>query len=257
MGWSVGEVARFAGVSVRTLHHYDAIGLLEPSGRTHAGHRRYEEKDLDRLQRILFHRELGFPLEEIAILVDDPDLDPTDRLRRQHHLLTERIGKLRRMAAAVERAMEARRMGISLTPEERFEVFGRDHDWEAYDREAEERWGDTDAWAESRRRSARYTKEDWQRIKAEDDELNTRIAALVAAGTAPDSPEGMDLAEEHRQRICRRFYPCDHAMHVNLGDMYVADERFTATYERIREGMARWLRDAIRANAARRGPAGD
>lgn len=153
MGYPVGQVAGFAGVTVRTLHHYDEIGLLVPSGRSHAGHRRYNDADLDRLQQILFYRELGFPLDEVAALLDDPDTDPRAHLRRQHELLTDRIEKLQKMAAAVEHAMEARTMGINLTPEEKFEVFG-DKDPQAHAEEAERRGGGTEAYAESQRRAA-------------------------------------------------------------------------------------------------------
>lgn len=116
MSYSVGQVAGFAGVTVRTLHHYDDIGLLAPGERSHAGHRRYNDADLDRLQQILFYRELGFALDEVAALLDDPAADPRAHLRRQHELLTARIEKLQKMAAAVEHAMEARTMGIDLTP---------------------------------------------------------------------------------------------------------------------------------------------
>ncbi|GDY43742.1 hypothetical protein SANT12839_046240 [Streptomyces antimycoticus] len=140
MSYSVGQVAGFAGVTVRTLHHYDEIGLLRPGTRSTAGHRRYDDADLDRLQRILFYRELGFPLEEVAVLLDDPDIDPQAHLRRQHRLLTDRIERLRKMAAAVEQAMEARKMGINLTPEEKFEVFG-DFDPDEHQEEVEQRWG--------------------------------------------------------------------------------------------------------------------
>lgn len=139
MSYSVGQVAAFAGVTVRTLHHYDEIGLLLPGERNPAGHRRYGEDDLDRLQQILFYRELGFPLDEVAALLDDPHTDPQDHLRRQHGLLTGQIARLQEMAAAVEHAMEARRMKVRLTPEEKFEVFG-DFDPDDYAAEAEERW---------------------------------------------------------------------------------------------------------------------
>ena len=167
---NVGEVAALAGVTVRTLHHYDRIGLLSPSGRTSAGYRQYAPADLDRLHRVLLYRELGFPLEEVATLLDDPSADPADHLRRQHRLLRDRLERTTAMVAAVEKEMEARSMGISLTPEERFEVFG-EHDPEQYEAEAEERWGDTDAYAQSKRRTAAYTKEDWLRIKAEGEDL--------------------------------------------------------------------------------------
>jgi DNA-binding transcriptional MerR regulator len=246
----VGQVAGFAGVTVRTLHHYDEIGLLVPSERTYAGHRRYSDADLDRLQQILFHRELGFPLDEVAALLDDPDADPRAHLRRQHALLTARIEKLQKMAAAVEHAMEARTMGINLSPQERFEVFG-DNDPEQYAEETEARWGDTEAYAESQRRAARYTKEDWQRLKAETDAWNERYAAVVAAGEPPAGEAAMDLAEQHRQHMSTWFYDCPYEMHRCLGEMYVADERFKAHYDAFTPGFAEHLRGAILANADR------
>ncbi|WP_031077409.1 MerR family transcriptional regulator [Streptomyces sp. NRRL S-118] len=252
MSYSVGQVAGFAGVTVRTLHHYDEIGLLSPSGRSHAGHRRYDDADLERLQQILFYRELGFPLEEVAALLDDPDADPQEHLRRQHRLLTARIADLEKMAAAVEHAMEARKMGINLTPEERFEVFG-DHDPEQYTEEVEQRWGDTDAYRESQRRAARYTKADWERMQAEAADWAVRYQELMAEGEPPTGERAMDLAEEHRLHIGGWFYECGHEMHRCLGEMYVSDERFTAHYEAMRPGMAAHLHAAIVANAARHG----
>ncbi|MGW5094071.1 MerR family transcriptional regulator [Streptomyces nodosus] len=250
MSYSVGEVAGFAGVTVRTLHHYDEIGLLVPGERTRAGHRRYGEADLDRLQQIRFYRELGFPLDEVAALLDDPDTDPRAHLRRQHRLLTVRIERLRSMAAAVERAMEAHTMGIALTPQERFEVFG-DQDPEQHTEETERRWGGTEAYTESRRRTARYTKGDWMRMRDERNAWLERYDALMAAGGRPDGERAMDLAEEHRQHIGTWFYPCSYAMHRGLGEMYVADARFREFYDSTRPGLAAHLSDAIVANAAR------
>ncbi|MET7511552.1 MerR family transcriptional regulator [Streptomyces albidoflavus] len=250
MEYTVGQVAAVAGVTVRTLHHYDAIGLLSPSGRSAAGHRRYGDGDLDRLQRILFHRALGFALDEIAALLDDPDADPRAHLRRQHALLTDRIETLRRMADAVAAAMEAAQMGINLTPEEKFEVF-EGYDPDQYADEAQQRWGHTDAYRESQRRAASYTKADWQRLKDEFDALHARVAELLARGVPADAPEAMDAAEEHRRFIDSAHYPCDARMHTCLADMYVADARFTATYEAIRPGLAQYLHDAIHANARR------
>ncbi|MDG4861455.1 MerR family transcriptional regulator [Streptomyces sp. T-3] len=250
MSYSVGQVARFAGVTVRTLHHYDEIGLLCPSGRSHAGHRRYDDADLDRLQQILFYRELGFPLDEVAALLDDPDADPQAHLRRQHELLTSRIEQLTKMAEAVETAMEAKKMGINLTPEEKFEVFG-DHDPDQYVEEAEERWGNTDAWAESQRKTASYTKEDWLRIKEEQDDWGRRMVAVMESGAEPESEAAMDLAEEHRQQICRFHYNCTYEIHTCLAEMFVADERFTQNIDKAKPGLAAYMREAILANAIR------
>ncbi len=249
MSYSVGQVAELAGVTVRTLHHYGQIGLLEPQDRTGTGYRRYSEDDLDRLRHILFYRELGFSLDDIATILRDPGAGTGAHLRRQRQLLTDRITRLRAMVEAVDKELEAHTMGIQLTPEEKFEIFGPDYS-EDYETEAEQRWGDTDAWRQSQQRTAKLSKQDWVEIKEAGDDLNRRLAAAMVAGAASDSAEAMDLAEEHRRSI-EVFYDCGYQMHRGLGDMYLADERFTRTYEQVAPGLAQWLRDAIHANADR------
>jgi MerR family transcriptional regulator, thiopeptide resistance regulator len=249
---NVGEVAALAGVTVRTLHHYDRIGLLSPSGRTAAGYRQYAPADVDRLHAVLLYRALGFSLEEVAALLDDPSADPVEHLRRQHRLLLDRQDRTSAMVAAVEKELEARAMGIQLTPEERFEVFG-DADPAQYDAEVEQRWGDTDAYAQSQRRTAAYSKEDWLRIRAEAEDLEARFAAAMARGVPAESEPAMDLAEEHRQQITGTYYDCPPEMHAALGRMYVEDERFTAHYDGRAPGLARYVSTAVQANAARQG----
>ena len=249
MSYSVGQVAELAGVTVRTLHHYGQIGLLEPQDRTGAGYRRYSTYDLDRLHTILFYRELGFSLDDIATILADPAAGPGAHLRRQRELLTERINRLTAMVAAVDKELEAHTMGISLTPEEKFEIFGPNYS-EDYETEAHQRWGDTDAWKQSQQRTSTFTKQQWIEIKAAGDELNRRLAEAMTSGAAPDSPAAMELAEEHRRSI-ETFYDCGYQMHRGIGDMYAADERFTRTYEDVAPGLAQWLRDAIHANADR------
>jgi DNA-binding transcriptional MerR regulator len=211
VSYSVGQVAGSAGVTIRAFHHYDEIRLLSPSGRNAAGYRIYEEADLERLQRILFYRELGFTLDEIAAIMDDPRTDAVGHLRRQRGLLIERIERLRTMVTAIDYEMEAQKMGIHLTPEERFEIFG-DFRPEDYAEEVEQRWGGTEAYRQSQRRVAAYTKEDWQRIKAEE-EVRANLAAAFAAGLAPDSDDAMAAAEAHRQHISRWFYECSYDIH--------------------------------------------
>jgi len=248
--YSVGQVAALSGVTVRTLHHYDQIGILSPGRQPPNGYRRYEDCDLDKLRQILFYRELGFPLEEVATILEDAPADQSVHLRRQHRLLKDRIARLERIVAVVEKEMEASQMNISLTPEERFEVFG-DFKPEDYAEEAEQRWGDTDAYRESHRRVATYTNDDWQELKSQSTDIDRRLAAALGAGAAADGEEAMDLAEEHRMHITRWFYDCGYDIHVGLGDMYVGDPRFTARYEEIAPALAQFLRDAIRANARR------
>ncbi|SNT26414.1 DNA-binding transcriptional regulator, MerR family [Rhodococcoides kyotonense] len=245
----VGEVARLVGISVRTLHHYDQIDLVVPSGRTSKGYRSYSASDVERLHRVLTYRELGFPLDEIATLLDDPSIDTMAHLKRQRQLLDARIDRLHQMAAAVDKMMEAKKMGIQLTPEEQREVFGDDWLGDEYAGEAEERWGQTEAWKQSQSRTASYSKEDWKRVKAETDALEADFATALTEGVPADSDRAAELAERHRASI-EQYYDCGYEMHVCLGEMYIADERFTKHYDDVAPGLAQYLRDAIVANAA-------
>ncbi|MBY6367012.1 MerR family transcriptional regulator [Rhodococcus corynebacterioides] len=249
---TVGAVARLADVSVRTLHHYDAVGLVVPSGRTGAGYRTYSDDDVERLFAVLAYRELGFPLDEIRTLLDDPAADALTHLRRQRDALADRIDHLQAMATAVDTLIEERTMGQQPTPEQLREIWGDDWTGEKYEDEARERWGETEAWAQSRERTARFTTDDWTTIKAETEALEADCAAAMAAGVRPGEPAANALAERHRLSI-DRFYDCDHAMQVCVSGMYVADERFRAHYDARAEGLAQWLVEVIAANAAEHG----
>lgn len=251
-GLSVGQIARIAGVTVRTLHHYDDIGLLRASERSPGGYRLYTEADVERLQRILFYRELELPLDRIADLVDDPSTLPEVHLRRQRVELVRKVERLTAVIDAIDKSMEAVKMDIKLTPEERLEIFG-DFLPEDYEQEAEERWGDSKEWAQSARRTSSYTKDQWRQIKAESDGIEARLAAALADGVAPTDPVAMDLAEAHRQHITTWFYECGYDIHRGLGRMYVDDPRFAESYEKRAAGLAGYVRDAILANAERAG----
>ncbi|NMO18029.1 MerR family transcriptional regulator [Pyxidicoccus fallax] len=252
MALTVSQVARLAKVSVRALHHYDEIGLLRPSERSEAGYRLYTQADLQRLQQVLFFRELGFPLEEIRRILGDPSFDLRSALLMQRQLLSERSARLDALLGAVDAALDALEKGTSMDQEKMFEAFG-DFDPTKYEAEVKERWGDTEAYKESARRTARYTKQDWQRMKAELDRIQKELAELLGAGRAPTEAAAMDLAEAWRQHISQWFYPCSYVMHRGLAEMYVGDSRFTESIDRVRPGLARFTRDAIIANAERHG----
>lgn len=252
MTLQISEVARLAGVTVRTLHHYDEIGLVRPSGRTEAGYRLYDRAAVERLQEVLLYRALEFPLDEIRKIVDDEDYDRGQALREQHELLTERAERAASLLKAVEAAMNAHDRGINLTDEELLEVFGEQGEEQlAYADEARERWGRSDAWEQSQRRTSTFTKDDWIRVKAEGEEQVAAFVTALRAGLAPTSPEAMDAAETARRHINDNFYECSHDMHANLGEMYVADPRFAATYDDIEPGLSAYVHDAIVANGLR------
>jgi DNA-binding transcriptional MerR regulator len=248
--YTVGDVARFSGVSVRTLHHYDEIGLLPPSGRSEAGYRLYSDTDLERLRQILFYRELGFGLDQIAQTLVSPDAGVDEHLRRQHRLLRERLSRTQALLTAIEYEMEARKMGISLSREEQFEIFGTDQLDEQME-EAGQRWGHTEAFKESQRRTAAYAKEDWIAIKREADENIQGFAEAIKAGEPAEGPLAMDLAEAHRAHISRWFYNCDAGQHTSLAELYISDRRFSEPWEKISPGFSRYVHDAILANARR------
>jgi DNA-binding transcriptional MerR regulator len=262
MAFTVSQVARLSGVSVRALHHYDEIGLLRPSGRSASGYRLYDDDDLERLQQILFFRELEFPLPEIQRILGDADFDLRAALQLQRQMLTERTVRTNALIAAVDAAIARLEKGATNVTKddkqdqpkaEQADMFTawREFRNEEYEEEAKQRWGDTEAYKISKQRTAGYTKQDWEKLGQEAGEIYKAFAALMAAGTAPDSPAAMDVAERHRLHITHWFYPCAKAMHRGLGELYVNDPRFTANIDRFGAGMSAYMCEAFRANAER------
>lgn len=245
--YGVSAVASLAGVTVRTLHHYDEIGLLQPSERSAAGYRRYSTEDLARLQSILFYRELGLGLDEIAAALRSDGEDRVAVLEKQRRMIITERDRLDRMAAALGRAIQHEGTGMKMSPQEMFEVFG-DFEPAEHEAEAANRWPDQHE--ESRQRTSHYSKEQWQEAVAEGDAIAIRFADLLGSGAAADGAEAMALAEEHRLSIDRWYYQCSKEIHAGLADMYLADARFEQYWESRAQGLARFVHDAIKANAA-------
>ncbi|MCY3810660.1 MAG: MerR family transcriptional regulator [Gammaproteobacteria bacterium] len=247
---TVGEVATLAGVTVRTLHYYDRVGLLVPSGRSEGGYRLYAYGDLERLREIRLLRELGFSLAAIGRLLDVAAHDKRSALKAQRDLLVERLERTERIIRGVDRALNATEEGQEMDETEMFEGL-EEFDHKRYEAEVEQRWGDSEAYKESKRRTSRYGKADWARIKKEGDAVVRRLAELLARGVRADDREAMDLAEEHRRHIDRWFYPCSPGMHRQVAALYTADTRFEAYFEKHGAGLAGFFQAAIRANEVR------
>lgn len=247
---TVGELARLSGLTVRTLHHYDELGLVVPGARSDAGYRLYGDHEVEQLQEVLFYRELGFGLDQIKTMLAEPGHDRRDALVRQRRMLEAKAERTLALIDAIDLAIEAERNGMKLTNEEMLEVFG-DFDPSEHEDEARERWGDTDAYQESMRRTNSYSKEDWAVISREADEINQGLVALMEAGEPADGAAAMELAEQHRSHISRWFYDCSPEIHAGLGRMYVEDPRFTESIDKAAPGLARYLSEAIAANAGR------
>ena len=242
---TVSEVAELTGITVRTLHHYDELGLLCPSERSEAGYRRYSYDDLARLREILTWRALGFSLGDIRSLLDDPAYERLSALERQRELVRAEIARLGGLAVAVEEAIDAELAGTRLEETKMFDGF----DASQYEDEVRERWGHTEAYRESARRTQGYGQPEWDEIRREGVEIVDELAGLMRAGEPATGDAARALAERHREYLSRWFYPCSPPMHRGLAEMYVTDERFKRSYERQAEGLATYFHDAIVANA--------
>ena len=250
--YQVSEVARIAGISVRTLHHYDAIGLLVPASRTAAGYRLYDHADLLRLQQILINREFGLPLEAIRRALDDPSFDIKEALLQQREQLLHRACTTAEIIRAIDKTLEV------ISRQETDEVIDMKEIFDGFDplkfeAEAKERWGHTDAYKESVNRGKSYTVEDWKMFREEQRAIYRDAADAMRAGNKSDNDAVMDIADRHRLSFDRWFYPCSFATHRGLADMYEADARFAEGIDKYGAELTPFLAEAIRANARRNG----
>ncbi len=245
---TVGAVARLAKVTIRTLHHYDEIGLVVPE-RTSSGYRLYGPAQVDRLQEVLFFRELGFGLDEIIRIVEEPSYARQSALHRHKKLLEAKTGRLKSMLDAIDRAIESDTTGEPMNYEEKLEIFG-DFDPADYEDEAKDRWGESTAYRQSVKRTGQYTKDDWLRNKSEVNEIYAAFVSLLTKGVLPESAEAGAVVERHRAHISEWYYDCSKEIHAGVGQMYVADDRFTKNIDKNGEGLARYMSDAIAAAAA-------
>jgi DNA-binding transcriptional MerR regulator len=247
MAWSIAEVAKFSGLTSRTLRHYDEIGLLPPAFVGANGYRYYGEEELLRLQQILVLRELGLALPRIAEVLD-AQTDRIAALREHHRMLVAESGRLSRLAATVARTiseLEDETGGRAVTinrPENLFEGF----DDAQYADEARSRW--PEQYAQSQAYVATLTEEDKRELGRENTAAMIRMAEFMAAGTPVQDPAVQEEVDRHYQGL-RRFWTPDATAYKCLGQMFVDDERFTATYDRIAVGLAAYYRDAMAAYA--------
>ncbi|MGV9310636.1 MerR family transcriptional regulator [Streptomyces sp. NPDC003691] len=248
---TVGRAAALAGVSVKTLHHWEAVGLVRPGGRSRAGYRIYSADDIARIHRVLVYREIGFPLAEIGRILDDPDTGADDHLRRQRSLLTERIAELERMVDGVDRLTAARRTGITLTLREQAEIFGTG--WRISQVEAAgECWGDSPQWAQATERAAARSADDWREVTAASTALDADLVSALRSGVSPGSAAANTLAERHRE-LMSGYFDCTRSMQVCIARKFVSEQGWADHYDAMAPGLASWLWEIVAANAAAHG----
>jgi DNA-binding transcriptional MerR regulator len=245
MEMTVNRVAKMSGVSVRTLHHYDQIGLLSPERRSPSGYRLYGEGELLKLQQILFYRELEMPLEGIKAALDRPDFDPIAALSRHRALLERKADRISRLLSTIDKTLAL--LGgekTMLSTEELYEGFPKEQA-ERWEREAKENWGTTEAYAQSRKRVGKMTKDQFAKVKEDGRKIEIEIAETFRKGLAPGSKETRLLIAKKVEHL-RNFYEPNPEIVKGLGAMYEEHPEFRAFYEKLAEGLAAYLREAMR-----------
>lgn len=234
---SISQAANLSGVSVRTLQYYDQIGLLKPAAVSESGYRLYTQANLQKLQQILFFRELKFPLKDIIKILNQPDFDYQKALMEQRKLLILQKERLERLIQLTEQGWnEKGELNMNFSAFDKSTI-------EQYQKEAKERFGKTDAWKESQEKTKGRSKEEWNLVLGEMQELLKQISALV--GTDPAGEEAQQLVEEWRQHITKNYYTCTPEILQGLGQMYCADERLLANIDRYQVGTAQFFAKAI------------
>lgn len=250
-GATVGMAAEFLGVTVRTLHHWDQIGLASPSRRTRAGYRLYTWEDLEHLDRVVAYRDAGLALDAIREVLDDAATEIGDTLREQRTQLAERIQSLQQLDKQLERMTDAHERGILLSDDEQREILGEDWDPQGA-LMARFAWGGTRQWAQFAERSASRSPAQWRTLSGAMSALQRDLSDAMGQGVAPGSQEADDLAERHRE-LFSNLFPLTRQMQVCLGRMFEADPGFASYYNGISDGLATWFRQIIDESARRHG----
>jgi MerR family transcriptional regulator, thiopeptide resistance regulator len=241
MMYTVKQLAKKAGVTVRTLHYYDEIGVLKPSFMKENGYRYYEEKELQKLQQILFFRELEFPLDDIIQMMNTPEYHTLEALADQRKLLEMKRRRLDGLLNTIDQTMRKLKEGEMMSSEDLFASFTNSQ-IEQYKEEVQAKWGKTHAYKQSVERTKQWTKKDFERIKEEGQAITLSLSKLVDQGAA--SAEVQGHIERHFQHI-NQFYDCSYEMYRNLGNMYSEDQRFAENYNKVAPHLAEFMRDAI------------
>ncbi|KFN02536.1 MerR family transcriptional regulator [Bacillus clarus] len=241
MTMRVKEVANLVGISVRTLHHYDEIGLLTPDETTESGYRLYSDENLETLQQILFFKELGFPLKKIKEIIMSPSFDREGALLLHKKMLIEKRARLDKVIATIDKTIQYTKGEIDMTNKEKFEGFDFSHN--PYEEEARERWGDTSV--DKANKAAKGMSQDKQE---EFNGIYRKLAKL--RNGAPDSIEAQEAIQVWYDYL-QNFGDYSVEAFKGLGQMYVADERFTKNIDQFGEGLAQFMCDAMEVYADR------
>ncbi|TCZ78745.1 MerR family transcriptional regulator [Paenibacillus albiflavus] len=240
MAMKVKEVADLVGISVRTLHHYDEMGLLTPDETTESGYRLYSQDNLDTLQQILFFKELGFPLKQIKDIISNPSFNRQEALELHRQMLLDKRRRLDQMIDTVDATIQHHKGEITMTNKEKFAGF--DFSQNPYEEEARERWGNQKV-EQSQAKLKNKSQEEQTKMMNEMNVIYTRLAELRHG--SPASEEAQAAIQAWYDYLNNNFSNYSLEVFKNLGQMYVDDERFTKNIDKFGEGLAVFMRDAM------------
>lgn len=241
----VKEVANLVGISVRTLHHYDAIGLLSPEETTESGYRIYSNNDLEVLQQILFFKELGFPLKKIKEIINSPSFNREEALELHRKMLLEKRSRIDEMIATIDKTTQHSKGEINMSDKEKFAGFDFSHN--PYEQEARDRWGDK-AVDESNAKINKMSKDEQKGLGEEFDRIYQELAALRHESPESDEAQaGIKVWYDYLNKIGNYSLEA----FKGLGQMYVDDERFTKNIDKYGQGLSVFMRDAMAVYADR------
>jgi len=240
MPYTIKQLALLANISVRTLHYYDEVGLLKPQ-RTKNGYRQYEKQELLKLQQILFFRELDFSLEEIIKIIEKPGFDIIEALNKHKPLIKLRQKRLEKLIKTINKTIKYMKKEQTIKDEELYDAF-KDADIKQYQQEVKKRWGNTGAYKQGMYRVSKMTKVEMEKMKEDGKKFTQLLADSMDKDIHDESVQA--LIAEHYKGI-QFFYDCPLEMYRNLGNMYVADPRFAAYYDKFRPGLSVFMQNAI------------
>lgn len=246
MEYTVQKLGKLAGVSTRTLRYYDEIGLLKPARINSSGYRIYGTKEVDRLQQILFFRELGVSLDSIRDIVTAPSFNGLKALQEHHEKLLEKREQLNQLIANVEKTLAVTEGRTIMSDKEKFEGFKQtilDENEKKYGREIREKYGD-DTIENSNQKFKNMTQEQYEEVTNLAEAVKEKLKAAFKTGD-PAGELAQEAADLHRRWLCYYWDNYSKEAHVGIAQMYVDDERFTAYYDKEQPGTAKFLRDAI------------
>lgn len=246
MEYTIQKLAGLAGISTRTLRYYDEIGLLKPLRTSSSGYRIYGEKEIVRLQQILFYRELGLPLEKIGEIVTSSSFDEGKALQEHKRSLEERKKQIEELLVNVERSIEDYQGRIKMKDRQRFEGFKKElveENDRKYGAEVREKYGD-EAYEKSNAKVMGMTEADYERAQKLASDIITILHEAMESGD-PASETAQKAADLHKEWLTMYWDKYSPEAHAGLAQMYVDDERFKAYYDREKPGTAEFLRDAV------------